>query len=408
MRLLFIHQNFPGQFRHAVKALADNPENEVIGIAETQNLQGRPALHPRIQVFGYQTHGTSHKETHHYLRDFEGHIRRGQSVARLLLKLRDETGFHPDVVIAHPGWGEGLFLKDIFPAAKIIQYFEYYYQGQGGDVGFDPEFPSTLDDQLRVRIKNSTQLHSLMACEKGIAPTNWQKSRYPAALQHKIDVIHEGIDTEAVQPDPAAWISINGQRLAAGDEIVTYVARNLEPYRGFHTFIRSLPTLQKLRPHAKVVIVGGDSVSYGQRPPQGQTYRQIYCAEVKDKVDWSKVFFVGKLSYADYVKVLQVSAVHIYLTYPFVLSWSMLEAMSAGCLLVASDTTPVKEVLTDGQNGLLVDFFDHEQLACRVAQVLAAPERYKPLREKARLTVLERYDLKTSCLPKMLTYVKTF
>lgn len=405
MRILFIHQNFPGQFRHIAKALADDPANEVVGVGQANNLQGRPALHPRVRVLGYATHGSAHKETHHYLRDFESHIRRGQSVARLLLKLRDETGFQPDVVIAHPGWGEGLFLQDIFPSTKIIQYVEYYYHGQGGDVGFDPAFPSTLDDVLRVRIKNSTQLHSLLGCHQGIAPTAWQKSRYPADLQHKIQVIHDGIDTDAVKPDPGAWVSINGQRLAAGDEIVTYVARNLEPYRGFHSFIRCLPALQRRRPQAKVVIVGGDDVSYGQRPPGGQTYRQRYCAEVQDAVDWSRVFFVGKLPYADYLKVLQVSAAHVYLTYPFVLSWSMLEAMAAGCLLVASNTAPVTEVLRDQHNGLLVDFFDHEELAERVAQVLAQPDAYQALRAQARRTVVERYDLKTVCLPKMLDCV---
>ena len=239
MRYLFIHQNFPGQFRHIARMLADDPTNQVIGIGEARNLQGRPVLHPRIRVLGHQPHGGAHQETHHYLRDFESQIRRGQAVVRLLLKLRDEEGFQPDVVFAHPGWGEGLFLKDVFPKARILQYFEFYYQGTGADVGFDPEFPSTLDDQLRVRIKNSTQLQSLIGCDQGVSPTQWQKSRFPPELQHKIAVIHEGIDTEVVKPDAGAWVAINGQRLQAGDEIVTYVARNLEPYRGIHPFIRT-------------------------------------------------------------------------------------------------------------------------------------------------------------------------
>ena len=404
---LFIHQNFPGQFRHVAKVLADDPSNEVIGIGEAPNLKSRPALHARIRVLSHQPHGSAHKETHHYLRDFEGHLRRGQTVVRLLLKLRDEDGFQPDVIVAHPGWGEGLFLKDIFPNARIIQYFEYYYQGTGGDVGFDPEFPSTLDDQLRVRIKNTTQLHSLIGCDQGVSPTAWQQSRYPAELRNKIEVIHEGIDTEIVKPDAGAWVEINGQRLQAGDEIVTYVARNLEPYRGFHTFMRSLPKLQALRPNAKVIIVGGDEVSYGKRLPEGQTYRQRYCAEVQDRVDWSRVFSVGKLPYADYLKVLQISAAHVYLTYPFVLSWSMLEAMAAGCLLVASDTAPVKEVIEDGQNGLLVDFFDHDRLANKITEVLANPEIHPPLRNSARKTIVEQYDLKTLCLPKMLRFLRS-
>lgn len=407
MRYLFIHQNFPGQFRHVAQALADDPANEVIGVGEAKSLQGRPALHARIRLLSYQPHGHSNKETHHYLRDFEGHIRRGQSITRLLLKLRDEEGFQPDVVVAHPGWGEGLFLKDVFPNARIIQYFEYYYQGTGGDIGFDPEFPSTLDDQLRVRIKNSTQLHSLIGCDQGISPTIWQQSRYPAELRNKIKLIHEGIDTGIAKPDAGAWVEINGQHLKAGEEIVTYVARNLEPYRGFHTFMRSLPKLQALRPNARIIIVGGDDVSYGKRLAEGQSYRQRYCAEVKDQVDWNRIFFVGKLPYADYLKVLQISAAHVYLTYPFVLSWSMLEAMAAACLLVASDTAPVKEVIEDGQNGLLVDFFNHDLLANKIAEVLANPETYRPLRDKARQTVIAQFDLKTICLPQMLDYLQS-
>ncbi len=404
MRYIFIHQNFPGQFRHVAKVLADDTDNEVIGIGEARHLKGRPALHPRLRVLGYQPHGSGQKETHHYLRGFEGHVRRGQTIVRLLLKLRDEEGFQRDIIVAHPGWGEGLFLKDVFPNTKVIQYFEYYYQSTGGDVGFDPEFPGSLDDQLRIRIKNSTQLHSLIGCDQGIAPTKWQKCRYPAELQHKIEVIHEGIDTDTVKPNSNAWVEINGQRLQAGDEIVTYVARDLEPYRGFHTFIRSLPKLQALRPDAKVIIVGGDDVSYGLHLPEGQTYRQRYCAEVQDQIDWSRIFFVGKLPYADYLKVLQVSAAHVYLTYPFVLSWSMLEAMAAGCLLVASDTAPVRELIEDGKNGLLVDFFDATQLAHRLADVLSRNKGMYSMRQQARQTIVDHYDLHTICLPGLLKF----
>jgi len=402
MNILFIHQNFPGQFRHVARALAEDSHNQVVAIGEMRNLKDRPQLHPNIRVLGYEPHGHSHKETHHYLRDYENQIRRGQAVVRLLLKLKQE-GFNPEVVVAHPAWGEGLFLKDVFPAARHIQYFEYYYRSVGGDVGFDPEFPAALDDKLRVRIKNSTQIQSLVACDQGISPTNWQKSCYPKEFQSKIQVIHEGIDTDLVRPDPGAWIEIAGKRLKAGDEIVTYVARNLEPYRGFHTFIRALPKLQALRPNARVLIVGGDDVSYGKRLPEGQTYRQMYCDAVKDEVDWNKVHFLGRLPYADYLRVLQLSAVHVYLTYPFVLSWSILEAMAAGCLVVASATAPVEEVIEDGKNGLLVDFFGVEQLAERLAEVLAQPERYNAVRDAARRSIVRNYDLKTQCLPRLLT-----
>ncbi|MBX3670855.1 MAG: glycosyltransferase family 4 protein [Rhodocyclaceae bacterium] len=406
MRFLFIHQNFPGQFRHVARALADTPGAEVVGIGDAANLKGQPPLHSRIRVLAYRVHGGGRKETHHYLRDFEGHVRRGQAVVRLLLKLRDEDRFQPDVVIAHPGWGEGLFVRDVFPSARVVQYFEYFYHGSGGDVGFDPEFPCTLDDQLRVRIKNSTQLQSLIGCDQGISPTQWQRSRYPVELRSKIEVLHEGVDTEVLRPNPVAWIEVNGRRFHAGDEIVTYVARNLEPYRGFHSFIRSLPTLQALRPNAVVLIVGGDAVSYGKRLPEGETYRQQYCGGLRDQIDWSKVFFVGTLPYSSYMKVLQVSAVHVYLTYPFVLSWSLLEAMSSGCLVVASDTAPVREVIQSGVTGALVDFFDYKGLGTTIAEALSKPQRYIEMRALARQSIRERYDLRTVCLPKILPFLQ--
>jgi len=401
VRYLFVHQNFPGQFRHVAAALADNA-HEVVAVGEKRNLQGRAPLHPRVLTLAHEPNAQAGKDTHHYLRDYETQIRRGQSVARLALKLRDEAGFSPDIVVAHPAWGEALFLRDIFPQARHVAYFEYCYQGAGGDIGFDPEFPATLDDRLRARIRNSAQLQALAACDRGISPTRWQRSTYPVAARDRIDVAHDGIDTRVARPDPRATVVVQGRTYGAADEIVTYVARHLEPYRGFHTFMRALPHLQALRPNATVLVVGGDGVSYGKHPPDGATYRQLYLAELGDRVDWSRVHFLGQLPYADYLKVLQVSSAHAYLTYPFVLSWSMLEAMSAGCLVVASSTPPVLEVIEAERNGLLVDFFDADALATMLAGALARPAAYRALREKARATVVERFDLHGVCLPQML------
>jgi glycosyltransferase involved in cell wall biosynthesis len=357
-------------------------------------------------VAGYALQSAGGSQTHAYLRDFEAHVRRGQEVVRLALSLRDKARFQPDVVVSHPGWGESLFLRDVFPAARHIQYCEFYYHATGADVGFDPEFPASLNDQLRVRIKNSTQLQSVVAADAGLSPTEWQQGRYPAELRGKISVIHDGIDTAVARPDPGAFVELQGQRFAAGDEVVTYVARNLEPYRGFHVLMRSLEKLQAMRPRARVIVVGGDEVSYGRAPEGKESWRQHYTRELEGRVDFSRVSFVGKVPYAEYLKILQVSAAHVYLTYPFVLSWSMLEAMAAGCVLVGSRTPPVEEVLEDGRNGLLFDFFDSAAIAERVADVLAHPAEYQRLRTQARQTVLDRYDLATVCLPRTLALLR--
>jgi len=405
MRYLFVHQNFPGQFRHVARALADDPANEVVGLGEAERIKTQGRIHPRVALAGYPAPKKAGPETHHYLREYEAHVRRGQQAARAArqLKLR---GFQPDVVVVHPGWGEALFLRELFPQARHVHYCEYYYRPDGADVAFDPEFPSGFDDRLRIKLKNSTQLVGLMDCDAGVAPTRWQRSLYPAQLQPAIQVLHEGIDTDLARPSPEATLEVDGHVLRAGDEVVTYVARNLEPYRGFHRFLRALPLLQQRRPRARVLIVGGDDVSYGRRLPGATTYRAHYRAELEEQVDWTRVHFLGKLPYQRYLNVLQVSAAHVYLTYPFVLSWSMLEAMACGCLVVGSATAPVQEVIADGENGLLTDFFDAERLAATVARALAEPDAMAPLRARARDFVREHYDLHTRCLPAWVEFLK--
>lgn len=404
MNFLFVHQNFPGQFKHVVRSLAGQRRHRVFGIGETINLKDRPQVHPRVSLRGYEIKKGGNPETHHYIRDFEGAVRRGQEVARIAINL-GKQGFTPDVVISHPGWGESLFLRDVFPDARHIVYCEYYYQGTGGDVGFDPEFPTVFDDRFRIRMKNSTQLHSLEALDAGLSPTLWQQSLYPEIFRSKIRVIHEGIDTGTVMPDFAATVDVGGVVLSRKDKVITYVSRNLEPYRGFHSFMRSLPLLQDRCPDARIVVVGGDGVSYGRKLPDGSSYRQRYTEEVRERVDWSKVYFTGKIPYSRYLRILQVSSAHIYLTYPFVLSWSMLEAMSAGCVVIGSATTPVQEVITHGKNGLLVDFFDTEQLAKVVSDVVNHRHDYQEFRLAARETVRERYDLRATCLPAQLQLI---
>lgn len=309
--------------------------------------------------------------------------------------------------MAHPGWGEALFLKDLYPRSKHIYYFEYYYHSTGGDLGFDPELPCTADDQLRVRIKNNTQLQALVACDQGISPTPWQRSRYPEVFQPRIQVMHEGVDTTRLKPKTdVLFATPSGVILSRKDKVVTYVARNLEPYRGFHVLMRSLQKLQELQPDVHVVVVGNDGVSYGRVAPDKRTYKAVYHAEVQDKVDWSRVHFTGKLPYERYLQVLQVSTVHMYLTYPFVLSWSMLEAMACGCVVVGSDTPPVRDVIRPGENGLLVDFFDTHAWAQTVSETLNNPTLRNRLSAQARADMVEQYDLQTVCLPRILRWIE--
>lgn len=407
MNILFVHQNFPGQYRHLAVALAGDEANRVVALGEETRLRQAAGLHPRLTLVPYARPLGAGKHTHHYLRDTEAAVRRGQQVARVAIQLK-QGGFLPDVICAHPGWGEALFLREVFPQARIVLFAEFFYRAEGADIGFDAEqHPADLDSRLRARVKNATQLMSFEAADRAVAPTGWQASRYPGFIREKLSVIHDGIDTALAAPDPAASfvVGADGPTFRPGDEVVTYVARNLEPYRGFHIFMRALPDLLQRRPRAQVVIVGGDEVSYGRRLPDGKTHRQALLAEVGAQIDPARVHSVGRLPYARYLSLLQVSAVHVYLTYPFVLSWSMLEAMACGAPLVASATPPVQEVLADGENGLLFDFFSPPNLVDQVVRALEYPTATARRRDAARATVVERYDLVTRCLPAQLDLI---
>jgi glycosyltransferase involved in cell wall biosynthesis len=366
--------------------------------------QRTDAALPGVQNIVYQPHRSISQTQHHYLFDTEAGLLNAQAVTRVALDLK-ESGFTPDVMLGHNGWGEIWFLKDVFPNTPLIGYFEFFYRFLGADVGFDPNDQIIPDTAPRVRTKNLGNLIGLDAVDIGQTPTEWQRSLYPSVYQPKLNVTHEGINTQIVLPEANARLTIPelGINLTREDEVLTYVARNLEPHRGFPEFMRSLPAILEQRPNAQVLIVGGDDVSYGPRLAEGQSYRQKMLAELGSSLDLSRVHFLGKLPYSTYLKVLQISRVHVYLTFPFVLSWSMLESMAAGCLLVASKTAPVEEVVRDGENGFLVDFFSDGAISGRVVEALAAgKDGYADIRQNARQTIIEKYDLRTICLPAQL------
>jgi glycosyltransferase involved in cell wall biosynthesis len=412
MNVLFVHQNFPGQYPHLAQALAQQGHH-VIGLGEVANLRDRPEIKGVTRI-GYPAPKPSSELTHHYLRGFEEQVRRGQQVARSLLNLK-EKGFIPDVIFAHPGWGEALYIKDIFPTVPLIGLFEFYYHGLGQDVGFDPEFAPPAERELnslcQVRTKNANHLLALAAVDVGVCPTHYQKSVMPTEFQPKLRVMHDGINTAIAQPNDQATVTLQSQGqplvLDRTMEVITFVNRNLEPYRGYHIFMRCLPQLLKARPQAQVVIVGGDRVSYGARPPADQTWKAIFFDAVKAQLDLSRVHFVGKVPYQQLIQLFQVASVHVYLTYPFVLSWSMLEAMSCGCLVVGSRTAPVEEVIRDRENGLLADFFSPDEIVERICEVLTHPTQMQSLRQAARQTMIEKYDLHTVCLPQQLALLQT-
>lgn len=403
LRYLFVHQNFPAQYVHVTRALAAQG-HEVVALCVNQP----SAFIPGVRYVRYTPAplgtSTAKGDLGNALRDWQSKVARGHAAARALKHLRDE-GFRPDVITAHPGWGEALFIKDVYPEARLVTYAEFYYGTDSGDSNFDPEFIRTSDCQSEIlRVKNTHLLHALNDCDAAVSPTHFQMSRHPRWAHSKIAVVHEGIDTERFKPDSRATVRLEklDLELKVGDEVVTFVARNLEPYRGYHIFMRALPLLQKLHPNAVVVIIGAEGTSYGAKPADGQSWKRIFLREVAPRLDLNRVRFVGQVPHSLLTRLMQVSAAHVYLTYPFVLSWSFLEAMSIGCCVIGSDTAPVKEVLKDGENGFLTDFFDHERLAVTIAKALAAGPDVQQARSGARQTIMQKYDLHRVCLPKHL------
>ena len=399
MKILFMHPNFPAQFLNLCLALGTNKNYELVFLTTKKEYE----LDGVRKVY-YEQDPPREQNTHPFIHSVEKAVMQGQSAFKAAKELKD-SGFYPDIILGHSGWGSTLFMKDLFPDAALIGYYEWFYHSHGTDLDFDPSNSQSIDDELRTRTVNLPFLLDLAACDAGISPTQWQRSQFPSEHQHKIAVCHDGIQTERYVPAAGTKIVFPelGIDLAAAQEVVTYVGRGMEPYRGYPQFMLAMQQVLQQRPGCHVVIVGAERIAYGGKKPAGYaSYKEWARKEVK--LDWSRIHYTDLLPRNRYLEVLQASSVHVYLTYPFVLSWSMMEAMSAGCLLVASDTPPVREVITNGENGLLVDFFDVPAIAAKVVNALANQDEYQPVRAAARQTIVSHYNWR-NLLPKQVEFM---
>jgi len=399
MKILFIHQNFPGQFKYLAPRLATLGHTCV---ALTLRVE-KPVTWKGLRILPYRMPQRKGQVVHPWLLDLDTQTTRAEGCYYAALKLR-EAGFKPDLILAHHGWGESMFLRDVWPDARLGLYCEFYHHSEYPYLDFDPEFQkSASTSPLRIRMKNLNNHIHFSQASAGISPTCFQADTFPEGFRDKITICHDGIDTTQVRPDPAVQLQLeDGTEMTRSDEIVTFVNRNLEPYRGYHRFMRALPQILKERPKAQIVIVGGNEVSYGAKPPKGQTWKQIFIDEVRGRIstpNWQRVHFLGRVPYEQFLRLLQVSRVHVYLTYPFVLSWSLLEAMACEASIVANDVAPVREVITHDKTGRLVDFFDTEALVTEICTLLESPEDRIRLGRKARQLMVDRYDLRSICLP---------
>jgi glycosyltransferase involved in cell wall biosynthesis len=380
VKYLFVHQNFPGQFLHIARHLAKTQKHEVVFITEPNANEL-----PGVRKVPYRKPPGAAAEAHVAARELDGGVRRADAVAHTAANLK-QLGFTPDIIIGHHGWGELLNLPDVWPGVPLLGYFEFYYHHDGIDVGFDPEFPPNPLDYPRIRAKNAINHIALNLGCHGQTPTEWQFSTYPKWAREQITLLREGVHLDVCKPNPQirrSPLKIGDMTIRPTDKLVTYVSRDLEPYRGFHLMMRALPHLLRARKDVRVVMVGGDGVSYGNPPKEGN-WRQVMMKEVGGGIDLNRVVFPGRLDYKTYVQMLQRSDAHVYLTYPFVASWSLRESLAMGCAVIGSDTQPVREFVTNGENGLLVPFFDPQGLARTIQRVLEDTRLARSLREKAR------------------------
>lgn len=396
MKMMFVHQNFPGQFIHMARHFS-RTGHDVVFVTKRPD-----GAMPNVRIIRYPAPRLADAKTHHYVRNFENAVLQGQQIVRVGLALKKE-GWRPDIIIAHPGWGESLFLKDIFPDTPVLNYCEFYYSGRGADIGFDPAEAESIDAICRARSLNANLLLALESCDVGLSPTYWQKSRHPAEFQGKISVIFDGIDTTLFNMgDTISFTLPNGRVLTRNDDVITFVARNLEPYRGYPQFVEALPELLDRNPNAVVLIVGGDGVSYGKHPAEGGSWRDHMAKHVQ--LDPARVHHLGRVTYDIYRSILAISTAHVYYTYPFVLSWSCMEALACGCVVIASSTPPVLEVIRDRHNGHLFDFFDKSALVARVCEALSDRAGQADIRRNAKATVRDTYEL-TSCLDRQVKLI---
>ncbi len=380
MKYLFVHQNFPGQYLHIVRHLAASKKHDLVFLSEPN--ANRVA---GVRTVPYPKPDSAALEAHVGARELDGALRRADVVAHTAANLK-QLGYEPDVIIGHHGWGELLSLVDIWPGVPLLGYLEFYYRTDGTDVDFDPEFPSHPADFPRIRAKNAVNLLALNLGQHAQTPTKWQLSTYPEWAHKQITLLPEGVNLDVTKPNPQARrrnLVIGGTTIKPSEKLVTYVSRDLEPYRGFHLMMRAIPHMLRARKDIRIVMVGADGVSYGIPAPEG-TWRDKMLAELGSEIDLKRVLFPGRVDYQTYVALLQRSDAHVYLSYPFVASWSLREALASGCVLIGSDTPTVKEFVTHNHNGLLVSFFDPKGLADTVLRLLEDTSLALKLRESAR------------------------
>jgi glycosyltransferase involved in cell wall biosynthesis len=391
MHVLFVHQNFPAQFGHIARCLVK--EHGFRCTFVSQHPPGRGDGTERIQ---YHLKGGATEKTHYCGRSFENAMWHSHAVYEAL---RARPDIKPDLIVAHSGYLSTSFLRELYDCA-VVNYFEYYYHTSKSDMDFRPEFRYPDLTRLRALARNANLLLDLSYCDLGYSPTQWQRSLLPAVYHPKVRVVFDGVDTTVWYPRSGLPRRVGSWRVPDDVKIVTYVARGFESMRGFDIFMKMANLLCDRRRDVIFVVVGEDRVCYGgDRDLIGnRSFKDWVLAQ--GSYDLSRFIFPGRMPATLLAELLAISDLHVYLTVPFILSWSLMDALACGTTILASDTAPVREMIQHGDNGLLTDFFDVERMAQTATEVLDQPEDYKHLGRRGTEMIRNRYSLEV-CLPQM-------
>jgi len=391
VHVLFVHPNFPAQFGHVASHLAARH-----GFRCTFISQRSAGLSDGVERIQYQLRGGATAQTHYFSRSFENAIWHSHAIFETL---KSRPDVRPDLVVGHSGFCSTLFLRELYDC-PIINYFEYFYHVGGSDMDFRPDFGSGELERLRARARNAALMLDLENCDVGYSPTHWQRSRLPHEFQSKVRTIFDGIDTSLWRPQPTASRHLCGREIPADVRVVTYVSRGMESMRGFDVFMKMAKRLCDARRDVLFVVVGEDRVCYGgdKRVTGGKSFKEWVLSQ--DTYDLSRFIFTGRVPPRELVKVFALSDLHVYLTVPFVLSWSLLNAMACGTTVLASDTAPVREIVRHGENGLLTDFFDVDAMATTASRILHRPEEFRHLGRTGASLIREKYSVDV-CLPEV-------
>ena len=407
-KILFVHRNFPAQFKN----IADHLSSEGYEVTAIISGLNTNRQNSKFKIIRYDIHRSSRGD-YDLLSDFEAKVIRAEA-AYLRCKIYAAGGYSPDIIYFHPAWGESIFLRTLWPSAKLLMYCEYFTGEHNEDLFYGNNDSHVLDEKslLKIVIKKSNLLLNLVNFDVGISPTLFQKKTFPKEYQGKIETIHDGVDTSYFSPSDQVEIRINRDNRTytfdKDSEVLTFVNRNMEPYRGINSMIRAIPSLLQLRPNLSIFLIGESAKGYGPAPDRGKygtkNWKEIILEEIDPQmrpVDWERVFFLGTVPKNFYRSCLQLSSCHVYLTYPYILSWSLLEAMSVGCSIVASDNTAVREFIADDINGTIVDFFDVPGLVRACVNTITDRPLSKKYGVLARRKIVAEYDLESIILPKL-------